>query len=41
MVTFEIEKALEGEWARHKAQMDEVLAAQSQIMSRFREMESL
>jgi hypothetical protein len=36
-----IEKALEGERARHKLQMDEVLAAQSQIMSRFSQMESM
>lgn len=37
----EIERALEGERAGHKLQMDEVLAAQSQIMSRFSQMESL
>jgi hypothetical protein len=41
MVTAEIEKTLEGERARHKAQMDEVLAARSQIMSRFSQMKSL
>jgi hypothetical protein len=38
---FEIKRALEGERAQHKLQMDEVLAAQSQIMSRFSQMESL
>jgi hypothetical protein len=37
----EIERALEGVRARHKLQMDEVLAAQSHIMSRFSQMESL
>jgi hypothetical protein len=41
MVAFEIEKALEDEPAQHKAQMDEVLAAQSQIISHFSQMESL
>jgi hypothetical protein len=37
----EVERALESEWAGHKSQMDEVLAAQSQIMSHFSQMESL
>jgi len=41
MVIFEIEKALEGEPAQHKAQMDEVLAAESQIISHFSQMDSL
>jgi hypothetical protein len=34
-----IERVLEGERAWHKAQMDEVLAAQSEIMSYFSQME--
>lgn len=37
----EIERVLEGEQAWHKLQMDEELAAQSQIMSCFSQMESL
>jgi len=37
----EIKRVLEGERARHKLQMDEVLTVQSQIMSRFSQMESL
>jgi hypothetical protein len=37
----EMERALEGERARHKLQMDEVLTVQSQIMCRFSQMESL
>jgi hypothetical protein len=39
MVASEIEKALEGEWAQQKPQMDEVLVAQSQIMFRFSQMD--